>query len=300
MEMTFSVNDSPFAGRDGKLVTTRNIRERLERELLKDVSLRVSPVEGSMDSFCVAGRGEMHLSILMENMRREGYEFQVSTPRVLMKEIDGVLCEPIEELIVDVPEDAVGAVMEKMGSRKAELTKMTPIGSRMRVEFLAPTRGLFGYRNEFLTDTRGEGILNTVFHGYAPFKGEIDRRHTGSLIAYETGEAVTYGLFNAQDRGPLFIGPGTEVYEGMVVGFSPKSEDITVNVCKRKQLTNMRASGSDDALRLTPPRIMSLEQCLEFLGDDELLEVTPNFLRIRKRILQNALRMKATKGKNAQ
>ena len=300
MEMTFSVNDSPFAGRDGKLVTTRNIRERLERELLKDVSLRVSPVEGSMDSFRVAGRGEMHLSILMENMRREGYEFQVSTPRVLMKEIDGVLCEPIEELIVDVPEDAVGAVMEKMGSRKAELTKMTPIGNRMRVEFLAPTRGLFGYRNEFLTDTRGEGILNTVFHGYAPFKGDIERRHTGSLIAYETGEAVTYGLFNAQDRGPLFIGPGTEVYEGMVVGCSPKSEDITVNVCKRKQLTNMRASGSDDALRLTPPRIMSLEQCLEFLGDDELLEVTPNFLRIRKRILQNALRMKATKGKNAQ
>ncbi len=300
MEMTFSVNDSPFAGRDGKLVTTRNIRERLERELLKDVSLRVSPVEGSMDSFRVAGRGEMHLSILMENMRREGYEFQVSTPRVLMKEIDGELCEPIEELIVDVPEDSVGAVMEKMGSRKAELTKMTPIGNRMRMEFLAPTRGLFGYRNEFLTDTRGEGILNTVFHGYAPFKGDIERRHTGSLIAYETGEAVTYGLFNAQDRGPLFIGPGTEVYEGMVVGFSPKSEDITVNVCKRKQLTNMRASGSDDALRLTPPRIMSLEQCLEFLGDDELLEVTPNFLRIRKRILQNALRMKATKGKNAQ
>lgn len=297
VEMTFSVNDSPFAGRDGKLVTTRNLRDRLQRELLKDVSLHVSEVPGSMDSFSVAGRGEMHLSILMETMRREGYEFQVSTPRVILTEIDGVTQEPIEEVTVDVPEAYVGAVMEKLGARRAEMTKMTPMGSRMRVVFLVPSRGLFGYRNEFLTDTRGEGILSAVFHGYAPLKGEISRRNTGSLIAHETGEAVAYGLFNAQERGPLFIDAGTPVYEGMVVGMSPKAEDITVNVCKRKQLTNMRASGSDDALRLTTPRRMSLEQCLEFLADDELLEVTPHSLRIRKRILQNSLRMKAVKGK---
>ena len=296
VEMTFSVNDSPFAGREGKFVTTRNLRDRLQRELLKDVSLRVTDVEGSMDSFSVAGRGEMHLSILIENMRREGYEFQVSTPRVLYKEIDGVLCEPIEQLTIDVPEDSLGSVMEKMGTRKAELTHMTPFGSRMRVEFLIPSRGLFGYRNEFLTDTKGEGVLNTIFHSYAPFKGDIPRRLTGSLIAFETGDAVAYGLFNAQDRGALFIDAGTPVYEGMVVGVSPKSEDITVNVCKRKQLTNMRASGSDDALRLIPPRRMSLEQMLEFLADDELLEVTPENLRIRKRILDHANRMKALKG----
>ncbi|MBR5479728.1 MAG: translational GTPase TypA [Clostridia bacterium] len=296
VEMTFSVNDSPFAGREGKFVTTRNLRDRLQRELLKDVSLRVSDVEGSMDSFSVAGRGEMHLSILIETMRREGYEFQVSTPRVLYKEIDGVLCEPIEQLTIDVPEDSLGSVMEKMGSRKAELTHMTPFGSRMRVEFLIPSRGLFGYRNEFLTDTKGEGVLNTIFHSYAPFKGDIPRRNTGSLIAFETGDAVAYGLFNAQDRGALFIDAGTPVYEGMVVGVSPKSDDITVNVCKRKQLTNMRASGSDDALRLIPPRRMSLEQMLEFLADDELLEVTPENLRIRKRILDHASRMKALKG----
>ncbi len=295
VEMTFSVNDSPFAGREGKFVTTRNIRDRLDRELLKDVSLRVSQVDGSADSFNVAGRGEMHLSILIETMRREGYEFQVSTPRVLMRELDGVLCEPVEQLLIDVPEESMGAVMEKMGQRKGELQKMTPVGSRMRIEYLIPSRGLFGYRSEFLTDTKGEGILNTVFHGYAPFKGEIPRRSVGSLVAHETGEAVAYGLFNAQERGVMFIEPGTPVYEGMVVGFSPKGEDITVNVCKRKQLTNMRASGSDDALRLIPPRKMSLEQTLEFLADDELMEVTPENIRIRKRILDHATRMKMAK-----
>ena len=298
VEMTFSVNDSPFAGREGKFVTTRNLRDRLERELLKDVSLRVSEVDGSMDSFSVAGRGEMHLSILIETMRREGYEFQVSTPRVLYKEIDGALHEPIEHLTIDVPEDSLGSVMEKMGTRKAELLQMTPFANRMRVEFLIPSRGLFGYRNEFMTDTKGEGILNTIFHGYAPFKGDIPRRSTGSLIAFETGDAVAYGLFNAQERGALFIDAGTPVYEGMVVGVSPKADDITVNVCKRKQLTNMRASGSDDALRLIPPRRLSLEQMLEFLADDELLEVTPENLRMRKRILDHASRMKALKGKN--
>ena len=295
VEMTFSVNDSPFAGREGKFVTTRNIRDRLDRELLKDVSLRVNQVEGATDSFNVAGRGEMHLSILIETMRREGYEFQVSTPRVLMRELDGVLCEPLEELMIDVPEEAVGAVMEKMGQRKGELQKMTPFGSRMRLEYLIPSRGLFGYRSEFLTDTKGEGILNTVFHGYTPFKGEIPRRSAGSLVAHETGEAVAYGLFNAQERGVLFIEPGTQVYEGMVVGLSPKGDDITVNVCKRKQLTNMRAAGSDDALRLVPPRRMSLEQTLEFLADDELMEVTPESIRIRKRILDHATRMKVAK-----
>ena len=295
VEMTFSVNDSPFAGREGKFVTTRNIRDRLDRELLKDVSLRVSQADGAADSFNVAGRGEMHLSILIETMRREGYEFQVSTPRVLMRELDGVMCEPIEELVIDVPEESMGAVMEKMGQRKAELKNMTPQGSRMRLQYLIPSRGLFGYRSEFLTDTKGEGILNTIFHGYAPFKGEIPRRSLGSLVAYETGEAVAYGLYNAQERGVLFIEPGTPVYEGMVVGFSPKGEDITVNVCKRKQLTNMRASGSDDALRLIPPRRMSLEQTLEYLADDELMEVTPENIRIRKRILDHATRMKIAK-----
>ncbi len=297
VEMTFSVNDSPFAGREGKFVTTRNIKDRLERELLKDVSLKVSPVDGAADSFIVSGRGEMHLSILIETMRREGYEFQVSTPRVLYREIDGVLCEPMEDLVIDVPDESLGSVMEKMGRRKGELLRMSQVGSRMRVEFLIPARGLFGYRNEFLTDTKGEGILNSLFHGYAPFKGDIPRRATGSLIAFETGEAVGYGIFNAQDRGAMFVSPGDEVYAGMIVGMSAKAEDIVVNVCKRKQLTNMRASGSDDALRLVPPRNLSLEQMLEFLADDELLEVTPKTLRMRKRVLDHSIRMKMLKSK---
>ena len=296
MEMTFSVNDSPYAGQDGKFVTSRQIRDRLFRETLKDVSLRVTEVEDATDSFNVAGRGEMHLSILIETMRREGYEFQVSPPRVLYREIDGVKQEPIERLVLDVPADYVGSVIEALGTRKGEMVDMNPVGDRMKIEFLIPSRGLFGYRNEFLTATKGEGIMTSVFDSYAPFRGELQRRNTGSLIAYETGEAVAYGLFNAQERGALFIGAGTPVYEGMVVGISPKLEDITVNVCKKKQLTNMRASGSDEALRLIPPKQMSLEQCLEFLADDELLEVTPHNLRLRKRILNHELRMKALKG----
>ena len=295
IEMTFSVNDSPFAGREGKFVTSRQLRERLFRETMKDVSLRVTEMEGATDSFNVAGRGEMYLSILMETMRREGYEFQVSPPRVLYQEIDGVKCEPIERLVVDVPADCVGAVMEKIGSRKGDLLEMNPVGERMKLEFLVPARGLFGYRNEFLTDTKGEGIMASIFDSYAPMKGEIQRRSTGSLVAFETGDAVTYGLFNAQERGALFIGPGTPVYAGMIVGETPKAEDISVNVCKKKQLTNMRASGSDDALRLVTPKKLSLEQCLEFLADDELLECTPENLRLRKRILDHGDRMRALK-----
>ena len=299
IEMTFSVNDSPFAGREGKFVTSRQLRERLFRETMKDVSLKVSEVEGSTDSFNVAGRGEMSLSILIETMRREGYELQVSPPRVLYQEIDGVKCEPIERLVVDVPSDCVGAVMEKIGSRKGDLVEMTPVGDRMKVEFLVPSRGLFGYRNEFLTDTKGEGIMASVFDRYAPMKGEISRRSTGSLVAFETGEAVTYGLFNAQERGQLFIGPGTPVYGGMIVGECPKAEDISVNVCKKKQLTNMRASGSDEALRLVPPKVLSLEQCLEFLADDELLECTPENLRLRKRLLDHGDRMREASRKKS-
>ena len=291
VEMTFSVNDSPFAGQEGKFVTSRQLRDRLMRELLRDVSLRVTETE-STDAFRVAGRGEMHLSILIENMRREGYELGVSTPRVLYHEVDGKRYEPIEELSIDVPEDCVGSVMEKLGSRKAELQDMHPQGSRTRLTFLIPSRGLFGYKSEFLTDTKGEGIMSSVFYEYAPYKGDIPRRSTGSLISFETGEAVTYGLFNAQERGSLFIGAGVPVYEGMVVGASPKAEDLVVNVCKRKHLTNTRASGSDDALRLVPPRNLSLEDCLEFLADDELLEVTPKSLRIRKQILSNQQRAK--------
>jgi GTP-binding protein len=294
LEMTFSVNDGPFAGREGKYVTSRQIRDRLMRETLKDVSLRVSEIENATDSFNVAGRGEMSLSILIETMRREGYEFQVSPPRVLYQTIDGVKCEPMERLVADVPTEACGAVIEKISARKGEMQEMLPIGKRTRLEFIVPSRGLFGYRNEFLTDTKGEGIMASVFDSYAPFKGELQRRSSGSLVAFETGESVTYGLFNAQERGQLFIGPGVPVYEGMVVGVCPKAEDISVNVCKKKQLTNMRAAGSDEALRLVPPRILSLEQCLEFLADDELLEVTPKNLRIRKRILDHSQRMKAT------
>ena len=291
IEMTFSVNDSPFAGKEGKFVTSRQIRERLFRETMKDVSLRVTETD-STDAFNVAGRGEMSLSILIETMRREGYEFQVSPPRVLYQEIDGKMCEPVERLVVDVPSDSVGAVIEKIGARKGDLLEMTPVGARMKLEFLVPSRGLFGYRNEFLTDTKGEGIMASVFDSYAPMKGEIQRRNSGSLVSFETGESVTYGLYNAQERGVLFIGAGVPVYAGMVVGETPKQEDISVNICKKKQLTNMRASGSDDALRLTPPRQMSLEQCLEFLADDELLEVTPESLRLRKRLLDHAARMR--------
>ncbi|HHX56421.1 MAG TPA: translational GTPase TypA [Clostridiales bacterium] len=294
VEMTFSVNDSPFAGREGKFITSRQLRDRLFKELLKDVSLRVTDTD-TTDSFLVAGRGEMHLSILIENMRREGYELSVSTPRVLLKEIEGKKCEPIEQLVADVPEESVGAVMEKMGTRKAELQSMNPQGSRMRLEFLVPSRGLFGYKSEFLTDTKGEGIMSSVFSGYQPYKGEISRRSTGSLISFETGTSIAYGLFNAQERGSLFIDASTPVYEGMVVGASPKAEDLVVNVCKKKQLTNMRASGSDDALRLVPPRRLSLEDSLEFLADDELLEITPKSIRIRKRILNNAVRAKTRK-----
>ncbi len=292
VEMTFSVNDSPFAGKEGKFVTSRHLRARLYKEQVRDVSLRVSDTDSS-ESFTVCGRGEMHLSILIENMRREGYEFQVSMPKVLLKEINGEICEPIDILIADVPENCVGVVMEKMGSRAGELKSMTPVGGRMRLEFSVPSRGLFGYKSEFLTDTKGEGVMSSVFDSYGKYRGDFERRNCGSLIAYETGESVTYGLFNAQERGPLFIGPGVKVYEGMIVGENPKGGDIVVNVCKRKQMSNMRASGSDDALRLVPPVVMSLEQCMEFIADDELLEVTPKSLRLRKKILDSSLRAKA-------
>ena len=293
MEMTFSVNDSPFAGTEGKFVTSRALRDRLFRETLKDVSLRVTETD-STDSFNVAGRGEMHLSILIETMRREGFEFQVSPPRVLTREENGVLMEPMEEVVIDVPDACVGSVIEKLSNRKGELKEMNPTGTRTKLIFLVPSRGLFGYRSEFLTDTRGEGIMASVFDSYAPMKGEVKRRSTGSLIAFETGEAVAYGIFNTQDRGTMFISPGVKVYGGMVVGSCPKQEDIVINVCRKKQMTNMRASGSDEALRLVPPRIMSLEQCMEFLADDELLEVTPKSLRLRKRVLDHERRAKST------
>lgn len=291
VEMTFMVNDSPFAGKEGKFVTSRHLRDRLYKEAVKDLSLRVTDGD-TAEKFKVCGRGEMHLSILIENMRRDGYEFQVSQPKVLLKMIDGVKCEPIDLLYLDVPEDCVGTVMNKMGTRKGDLQNMTPHGSRMRMEFLIPSRGLFGFKSEFLTDTRGEGIMNSIFHDYEPYKGEINRRDFGALIAHEQGKAIVYGLYNAQERGELFIGAGTDVYAGMVVGTNPKGGDIVVNVCKTKHLSNCRASGSDDALRLTPPRVMSLEDCIEFLGDDEYLEVTPKSIRIRKIILDHNLRLR--------
>ncbi|MBP3378844.1 MAG: translational GTPase TypA [Clostridia bacterium] len=292
MEMTFSVNDSPFAGREGKFVTSRQIRERLYKETLKDVSLRVSDGE-TTDSFMVAGRGEMHLSILIETMRREGYELCCSTPRVIYKEIDGVTCEPMERVTIDVPDEYVGAVVEKLGSRKGELLEMGLHGSRMKIEYSIPARCLFGYRSEFLTDTRGEGILNSIFDGYQPYKGEVITRYTGSLVASEDGEATSYGLFNSQDRGVMFIGVQTPVYEGMLVGECPKKEDIALNVCKKKHLTSIRSAGADEALRLVPHKVFSLEQAIEFIGDDELIEVTPKSIRLRKKILNTELRLKA-------
>lgn len=292
VSMNFMVNNSPFAGREGKFVTSRNIRDRLFKEVETNVAMRVEETD-SADTFKVSGRGELHLSILIEQMRRQNYEFQVSRPQVITKMIDGVMCEPIEYLMIEVPDSYVGAVMEKLGSRKAELINMgTRESGITHIEFRIPARGLMGYRPEFLTDTNGNGIMNHVFDGYEPFKGEIITRHQGSLIAHETGETVAYGLFQAQDRGRLFVGPGVPVYEGMIVGASPKAEDITVNVCKKKHITNTRASGSDDALKLTPPTILSLEQCLEFIADDELVEVTPKSVRMRKKILSKELRMK--------
>ena len=290
--MTFSVNDSPFAGQEGKFVTSRHLRDRLFKEIETNVSMRVEETD-TTEAFIVKGRGELHLSVLIETMRREGYEFQVSKPKVIMQEIDGVLCEPVEELVIDVPEDFVGPVMEKIGKRKGELLNMLPpTKGYTRLEFKIPSRGLLGYRTEFLTDTKGNGIMNSVISGFEPFAGDIETRGQGVLVAFETGTAVTYGLYNAQDRGALFIGAGTPVYEGMIVGINPKPDDITVNVCKKKHVTNMRSAGADDAMRLTPPLTFSLEQCLEFVEDDELCEVTPQSIRLRKKILNNDLRAK--------
>ena len=300
ISMNFIVNDSPFAGQEGKFVTSRHIRERLFKELNTDVSLRVEDTD-SPDSFKVSGRGELHLSVLIENMRREGYEFAVSKAEVLYKEDEnGNKLEPMERAYVDVPEEFTGAVIEKLSMRKGELQNMTPIaGGFTRVEFLIPSRGLIGYRGEFMTDTKGNGIINTIFEGYAPYKGDISYRQLGSLIAFETGESVTYGLFSAQDRGTLFIGPGEKVYSGMVIGSCSRAEDIELNVCKKKHLTNTRSSSADEALTLVPPRILSLEQALDFIDTDELLEVTPESLRIRKRILDPLERKRANNRKNS-
>ncbi len=292
ISMNFIVNDSPFAGREGKFVTSRNLRDRLYKEVETNVSMRVEDTE-TTDTFKVSGRGELHLSILIETMRREGYEFQVSRPKVIMKEIDGVMMEPVELLIVEVPENYVGAVIEKLGSRKGELENMgTRDGGMSHLEFRIPSRGLIGYRSEFMTDTNGNGIMNQLFDGYVPYTGDIKMRERGSIVVHETGESTGYGLFNTQERGRLFIGPGVEVYEGMIVGECAKDEDIVCNVCKKKQMTNTRASGSDDALRLVPHSVLSLEQSMEFISDDELLEITPKSLRLRKRILSKELRMK--------
>ncbi len=293
LSMNFMVNNSPFAGKDGKFVTSRNLRDRLFKEVETNVSLRVEETD-SADTFKVSGRGELHLSILIETMRRQGYEFQVSPPTVIYKHENGVLMEPIELLMIEVPEEYVGSVMERLGTRKAEIKNMgTREGGTSHLEFLIPARGLLGYRSQFMTDTNGNGIMNHVFNGYEPYKGDIDQRSTGSIIVHESGESTGYGLFNTQSRGRLFIGPGVPVYEGMIVGENPKNEDIVCNVCKKKQLTNTRASGSDDALRLVPHSVLSLEQSLEFIKDDELVEITPNHIRLRKSILNKELRMKA-------
>ena len=291
VEMTFAVNTSPLAGKEGKFVTSRQLRERLYRELLKDVSLRVRDGD-TTDEFIVSGRGEMHLSILLENMRREGYEMTCSNPKVILKEIDGEKCEPMERVTLDVPNEYVGAVIEKLGQRKGDLIEMNPVGERMRIEYSIPSRCLFGYRSEFLSATHGEGVLNTLFDGYQPYRGGVIMRFTGALIASEAGVTTRYGLYNTQERGQLFVGPQTEVYEGMIVGENPKNDDIAVNPCKEKHLTAIRSAGADEKLLLTPPKIFSLEEAIEFIQDDELIEVTPKSIRLRKKILNTELRMK--------
>ena len=293
MEMTFAVNSSPLAGKEGKFVTSRQLRERLYRETMRDVSLRVSDGD-TTDEFKVAGRGEMHLSILIENMRREGYELCCSNPRVLFKEIDGVKCEPFEKVMLDVPMEYVGPVVEKLGQRKGDLLEMHPIGDRTRIEYLIPSRCLIGYRSEFLTATHGEGVINTLFDSYQPYRGEIPMRFTGALVASCDGETTRYGLFHTQERGNLFVGPQTKVYEGMIVGMNPKNDDIAVNPCAEKKLTAIRSAGADEKLLLTPPVIFTLEEAIEFITDDELIEVTPKSIRLRKKILNTELRMKET------
>ena len=298
VSMTFSVNNGPFAGKEGKFITSRHIRDRLFKELERNVSLRVKETD-SPDSFEVSGRGELHLSVLIETMRREGFELLVSRPKVIFKEIDGVKCEPIEDLVVNVPDDSVGTVIEKLGRRKAEMVNMEPAeAGHTKIEFKIPARGLIGYRTEFLTDTKGEGTMNHIFNGYEPFKGEIQARVRGTIVAFENGKSVTYGLYNAQDKGELFIGPGVDVYEGMIVGLNSRGEDLSINVCKEKHLTNTRASGSDDALRLVPPIQMSLEKAIEFIQDDELVEVTPKSIRLRKKILDTKERERAARNAN--
>ena len=298
VSMTFSVNNGPFAGKEGQFITSRHIRDRLFKELDRNVSLRVEETE-SPDSFIVSGRGELHLSVLIETMRREGYELLVSRPKVIIKEIDGVKCEPIERLVVNIPDDSVGTVIEKLGRRKAEMINMEPAeAGHTKIEFKIPARGLIGYRTEFLTDTKGEGVMNSIFDSYEPFKGEVVSRVRGTIVAFEAGTSITYGLYNAQDKGELFIGPGVDVYEGMIVGLNSRGEDLAINVCKEKHLTNTRASGSDDALRLVPPIQMSLEKAIEFIQDDELVEVTPKSIRLRKKILDNKERERVARSAN--